>query len=80
MLHAVNCVLKIRNRMLKCTPTSEQDKWKFKYMCASNCAGDKNNRLSITGYCTYVNRCLISWKSLAQKQQILFSTEAEYVA
>ena len=43
-------------------------------------AGDKDNRLGITGYCIYVNICLILWKSRAQRSHTLSSTEAEYVA
>ena len=80
MLRAVNCVLKTRNLMLKFIPTSEKEKWEFNCMCDSDHAGDKYNRLSITGYCIYINGCLISWKSRAQKCQTLSSTEAEYVA
>ena len=49
-------------------------------MCDSDYTGDKDNRLSVTGYCIYINGCLISWKSLAQKCQTLSSTEAKYVA
>ena len=80
MLRAVNYVLKTRNRMLKFTPTSEKDKWEFECMCGSDYTGVKDNRLSVTGYCIYINGCLISWKSRAQKCQTLSSTEAEYVA
>ena len=49
-------------------------------MCDSDYAGDKDNRLSVTGYCIYINGCLISWKSWAQKCQTLSSTKAVYVA
>ena len=80
MLRAVNYILKTRNQMLKFMPTSEKDKWEFKCMCDSDYAGDKDNRLSVTGYCIYINGCLISWKSWAQKCQTLSSTGAEYVA
>ena len=66
--------------MLKFMPTSEKDKWEFKCMCDSDYTGDKDNRLSVMGYCIYINGCLISWKSRAQKCQTLSSTEAEYVA
>ena len=67
ILQAVNYVLKTRNGMLKFMPTSEKDKWELKYMCDSDFAGDKDNRLSVTCYCTYINGCLISWKSRTQK-------------
>ena len=80
MLRAVNYILKTRNRMLKFIPTSEKEKWEFKCMCNSDYAGDKDNRLCVTGYCIYINGRLISWKSRAQKCQTLSSMEAEYVA
>ena len=80
MLQAVNYVLKSRNRILKFMPTSEKDKWEFQCMCDSDYAGDKDNRLSVTDYCIYINGCLISWKSRAQKCQTLSPPEAEYVA
>ena len=65
--------------MLKFMPTSEKDKLEFKCMCDSDYAGDKDICLSVTGYCIYINGCLISWKSQAQKCQTLSSTEAKYV-
>ena len=66
--------------MLKFMSPSEKDKWEFKCMCDSDYAGAKGNCLSVPGYCVYINGCLISWKSRAQKYQTLSSTEAEYVA
>ena len=79
MLRAINYILKTRNQMLKFIPTSEKEKWEFKCMCDSDHAGGKDNCLSVTGYCIYINRCLISWKSQEQKCQTLSSTEAEYL-
>ena len=55
-------------------------KWTFKCLCDSDYTGDKDTRLSVTGYCVYVNKYLISWKSRAQRCNTLSSTEAEYVA
>ena len=46
----------------------------------SDLAGSKDDRRSITGYCLYVNGCLISSKSRGQKHVTLSSTEAEYGA
>ena len=66
--------------MLKFMPTSEKDKWELKCMCDSDYAGDKDNHLSVMGYCISINGCLISCKSQAQKCQTLSSTVAEYVA
>ena len=66
--------------MLKLKPEKKNLKWNFKCLCDSDYAGDKDTRLSVTGYCVYVNDCLISWKSRAQRCNTLSSTEAEYVA
>ena len=43
-------------------------------------AGDKDKRLSVTGFCIYIYGCLVSWKSHGQKTVALSSTEAEYIA
>ena len=62
MLRAVKYVLHTRNRMLKFIPKKSGEKWELKCMCDSDYAGNKDNRLSVTGYCGYVNGCLILWK------------------
>ena len=41
--------------MLKFIPEKKGEKWVCKFMCDSNYVGDKDNRLSVTGYCIYVN-------------------------
>ena len=79
ILRVVNYILKTRNRMLQFIPTSGKDNWEFKCMCDSDNTGDKDNHVSVTGHCIYINGCLISWKSRAQKYYSLSSTEAEYV-
>ena len=55
-------------------------KWELKAFCDSDFAGDKEKRISVTGFCIFYNDCLISWKSRGQKSVSLSSTEAEYVA
>ena len=75
MLRAIKYVINTKNRMLKFIPENKGEKWEFKCMCDSDYAGDKDNRLSLTGYCIYVNGCLVSWKCRAQRSQILSSTE-----
>ena len=54
--------------------------WQIVAFCDSDFAGDKDNRISVTGFCIYIGKCLISWKSRGQKSVTLSSTEAEYVA
>ena len=80
MLRAVKYVINTKNRMLKFIPENKGEKWEFKCMCDSDYAGDKDNRLTVTGYCIYLNGCLVSWKPRAHRSQTLLSTEAEYVA
>ena len=47
--------------------------------CNSDFAGDKNTRLSVTGFCIYIGNNLVSWKARGQKSVTLLSMEAEYV-
>ena len=54
--------------------------WQIVAFCDSDFAGDKDKRLSVTGFCIYVGKCLVSWRSRSQKPVTLSSTEAEYVA
>ena len=54
--------------------------WQIIAYCDSDFAGDKDNRISVTGFCISIGQCLISWKSRGQKSVTLSSTEAEYVA
>jgi len=54
--------------------------WAIKAYCDSDFAGDKDTRISVTGFCIYLLGCLVAWKSKGQKHVTLSSTEAEYVA
>jgi len=54
--------------------------WKIKAYCDSDFAGDKEKRISVSGYCIYLMGCLVAWKSKGQKHVTLSSTEAEFVA
>jgi hypothetical protein len=46
----------------------------------SDWAGDKDTRISVTGYCIFLQGCPISWKSKGQKSVALSSSEAELMA
>ena len=46
----------------------------------SDWAGDKETRMSVTGYCVFLQGCPISWKSKRQTSVILSSSEAELMA
>ena len=81
MLRTIKYVLDTRNRVLSYdTREQEGSKWILKSFSDSDWAGSKDDRRSITGYCIYLNGCLVSWKSRGQKHVTLSSTEAEYVA
>lgn len=54
--------------------------WKLQAFCDSDYAGDKDTRMSVTGFIIYVNNNPISWRSRGQKSVTLSSSEAEYVA
>ena len=54
--------------------------WQIVAFCDSEFAGDKDNKISVTGFSISIGKCLISWKSRGQKSVTLSSTEAEYVS
>ena len=60
MLHIVKYVINTKNEMLNLRPERKDLKWTFKCLCDSDYTGDKDTRSSVTGYCVYVNDCLIS--------------------
>ena len=80
MLRTVKYVIDTKNKMLKLRPENKDLKWMFKRLYDSDYTGDKGTRLSVTGYCVYVNKCLLLWKLTAQQCNTLSSTEVEYVA
>ena len=80
MLRAIKYVIDTRNTVLKLKPEKKDLMWNFKCLCDSDYAGDKDTRLSLTGYCVYVNDCLISWKLRVQQCNTLPPIKALYVA
>ena len=54
--------------------------WTIEAYCDSDYSGDKDTRISVSGFIIFVLGCAVSWKSKAQKSITLSSTEAEYVA
>ena len=83
MLRVVKFVIDSEHRMLMFDVNKFQnnlDIWNLHAYCDSDYAGDGDERRSITGYCIYLQGCLIGWKSRAQRNVTLSSTEAEYVA
>ena len=81
LMRAIKYVLDTKERVLNFeVKKQEGSKWTLKAFSDSDWAGAKDDRRSITGYCIYLNGCLVSWKSRGQKHVTLSSTEAEYVA
>ena len=80
ILHTVKYVINTKKKILKLRLERKDFKWTFKCLCHSDYTEYKDTRLSVTGYCVYVNNCLISMKSRAQRCNTISSTEAEYGA
>jgi hypothetical protein len=55
-------------------------KWRLKVYTDSDWAGDKDTRLSVTGYVLFLRDVPILWKSKGQRSIALSSSEAEYYA
>ena len=58
----------------------KDDKWVLKVYTDSNWAGDKNTRISVSGYVLFLMNVPILWRSKSQKAITLSSSEAEYYA
>ena len=83
LIRCLRYVFGTREKALVFLPVMRDEKdvqWSLEGYCDSDFAGDKDKRISVTGFCVYVCGCLVSWKSRGQKHVTLSSTEAEYVA
>jgi len=69
-----------KNKGLKLRPENTDDKWKIKAYSDADFVGDKETRISATGYVIYFMNVPICWRSRGQKGVILSTTEAEYLA
>ena len=80
----IKYVLDTPNYGLKIEPTiDKRDKnieWNLIVYSDSDWAGDKENRMSITGFIIFVHGVPITWKSRQQKSLAMSSSEAEYYA
>lgn len=54
--------------------------WTIQAYVDADWAGDRVTRKSVSGWCVFLDDCLISWCSRGQKKVSLSSTEAEYLA
>ena len=62
------------------TPFVENKVWNIMLYSDSDWAGDKDTRISVTGYIIFLQNVPICWKSKGQKSVALSSSEAELVA
>ena len=83
LLRITKFTLDTKNRGLKIKPDIsllKNDVWSMEMYSDSDFAGDKESRLSVSGFISYFMGVPISWKSKAQRSVVLSSTEAEFVA
>ena len=81
MIRVIKFVVSTKEWGLKFSPTFEKDKkWKLTMYTDSDYGGDKETRISVTGYILFFMGVPIIWKSKSQRSVTLSSSEAEYVA
>jgi hypothetical protein len=81
LMRVIKFVLDTRSYGLKLEPTMESDgMWTITVYTDSDWAGDKDNRISITGFIVFVLGVAVLWRSRAQRGVSLSSSEAEYYA
>ena len=81
MIRVIKFVASTKEWGLKFNPTFEKDKkWTLTMYTDSDYGGDKETRISVTGYILFFMGVPIIWKSKSQRSVTLSSSEAEYVA
>ena len=81
LFRAIKFVIDTEDYGLKIKPImSKNEEWQLIMFTDSDLGGDKESRISITGYILYVLGVPVSWKSKSQRSVTLSSSEAEYVA
>ena len=82
MYRIIKFVLDTKDVGLKMFPDNfdEEFKWKIQVYTDSDWAGDRDTRLSVSGFVLYVMGVPILWRSKGQKSVALSSSEAEYVS
>ena len=81
MKRVMKFVLDTENYGLRIEPTSlDNEKWTMIGSSDSDWAGDKDTRLSVSGFVIFLLGVPISFKSKQQRSVALSSSEAEYVA
>ena len=82
MYRVIKFVLDTKDVGLKMFPDEigEDYKWKIQVFTDSDWAGDRDTRLSVSGFVLYVLGVPILWRSKGQKSVALSSSEAEYIS
>jgi Reverse transcriptase (RNA-dependent DNA polymerase) len=75
----IKYVLDTEDLGLKISPDSD-DMWSILAYSDSDFAGDKETRISVSGYVIFICNAIACWKSKGQRSVTLSSSEAEYVA
>ena len=83
MLRVIKFILDTKELALRIAPVLEEGEliWNAFACSDSDCAGDKETRVSVTGFIIYLLEVPISWRSKGQKGDVAQSSaEAEHVA
>jgi hypothetical protein len=81
MYRCIKFVLDTSYYGLKIQPTGLTDgHWTLQAYTDSDWAGDKDTRISVSGYIIYLLGVPISWRSRQQRSVVLSSSEAEFVS
>jgi len=80
LMRTIRYVLDTKELGLKMKIGSTDDLWDIMVYTDSDYAGDRDTRVSVTGYIMYVRGVPVCWKSKGQRSVTLSSTEAEFVA
>ena len=81
MLRCIKYILDSQEKGLLIRPTEVlDDVWDLQAFCDSDYSGDRDKRLSVTGFVIYLLGVAIAWACRAQRSVTLSSTEAEYIA
>jgi hypothetical protein len=74
MLRMMKFVVDTKEYCLKMQPVEEGKGWDLVFYCNSNCAGDAETRIRVTGFIIYLLGVPICWRSKGQKGVTLSSS------
>ena len=81
LMRVIKFVLDTKTYGLKLEPILQEDEmWTITVYTDSDWAGDKDNRVSVTGFIVFLLGVAVLWRSRQQRGVSLSSSEAEYYA